>query len=638
MKKTILTVILMISLSSAAKAQFGWWASSDSTHIFNRNSGSVIISGYQALGKLTVGNDKDCYNLALVGDYSNVARNYLKIGVMPQSLDKYQGHTIFDLYHNNSEPRYAGFNFRINGTSRFFINGHGQIGIGTELPKALLDLNGGPDWNGFQKTIRLGESQALALETGGNEYGLVPTGGGISLVTSNGNSGAFGVPFSRLMSISKNKIVFDGDVEFRGNVTGSNVTNSGGSNGDTGGGNSGGSVGGNSGGIGSKYLLMGTPGGGAGSAWIYASNGNDIFFNGGNVGIGKAIPSFKLHIADKSQGGQSTPAAYIYGQSYGLRVGTQSAGTGYILSIVAGADSNGTTTVGSSALYVKYDGKIGMGTTTPGYKLDVAGIVNATQFYLNGQPFSGGSSQWTTSGSNIYYNTGNTAIGTTNQLTKRLIVSGNENNGVIGAGSASALEIRNEYTSTFNALSELQFSVGAGNNVIGTISGQYTNWNSTNNAGGDLLFSTKNSTSNSAPQERMRIRYDGTVGIGISNPDPNYKLSVNGKVKAQELYLTTTVWPDKVFEKNYVLMPLKELEKSIQKEKHLPNIPSEKEVIKNGVGVVEIQAKLLQKIEELTLYVIEQNKKIETLENQNQKIEALNKELIGLKKQLKFEN
>ena len=65
-------------------------------------------------------------------------------------------------------------------------------------------------------------------------------------------------------------------------------------------------------------------------------------------------------------------------------------------------------------------------------------------------------------------------------------------------------------------------------------------------------------------------------------------------------------------------MPISELEQSVKKNKHLPGIPSAEEVAANGVNVGEMQAKLLQKIEELTLYMIEQNKKIEKLEKENE--------------------
>ena len=88
-------------------------------------------------------------------------------------------------------------------------------------------------------------------------------------------------------------------------------------------------------------------------------------------------------------------------------------------------------------------------------------------------------------------------------------------------------------------------------------------------------------------------------------------------------------WSDFVFDKNYDLPKLSDVEKHINDKQHLPGIPSEKEVLENGISVGEMQAKLLQKIEELTLYVIEQDKKIKILQKENISIKN---ELVNLKK------
>jgi hypothetical protein len=107
----------------------------------------------------------------------------------------------------------------------------------------------------------------------------------------------------------------------------------------------------------------------------------------------------------------------------------------------------------------------------------------------------------------------------------------------------------------------------------------------------------------------------GHVGINTNKPDPNFALSVNGRIRAKKVILETT-WADYVFEEGYKLVPLKELEQYIKQHKHLPEIPSATEVETNGADVNELLKKQMQKIEELTLYVIELNKKIEELQNQ----------------------
>ncbi|MFJ1288321.1 hypothetical protein, partial [Acinetobacter baumannii] len=86
-------------------------------------------------------------------------------------------------------------------------------------------------------------------------------------------------------------------------------------------------------------------------------------------------------------------------------------------------------------------------------------------------------------------------------------------------------------------------------------------------------------------------------------------LSVNGNIKTQKLIVTQTGWSDYVFAPGYQLKPLIEVGKFIHENRHLPDIPSEKEVKEKGMDVGENQALLLKKIEELTLYIIELDKK-----------------------------
>jgi len=107
--------------------------------------------------------------------------------------------------------------------------------------------------------------------------------------------------------------------------------------------------------------------------------------------------------------------------------------------------------------------------------------------------------------------------------------------------------------------------------------------------------------------------FAGNVGVGISKPA--YKLDVNGVIRAKEIKVETG-WADFVFDNDYKLPILSEVESHIREHKHLPGIPSEAQVKEEGVNLAEMQIKLLQKIEELTLYVIQQDKKIQQLEKQ----------------------
>ncbi|MNX62475.1 hypothetical protein D3C86_934370 [compost metagenome] len=105
------------------------------------------------------------------------------------------------------------------------------------------------------------------------------------------------------------------------------------------------------------------------------------------------------------------------------------------------------------------------------------------------------------------------------------------------------------------------------------------------------------------------------MGIGTISPDS--RLAVNGTIHSKEVKVDMLGWPDFVFKKEYNLPTLEEVEKHIIEKGHLENIPSEEEVIKSGINLGEMDAKLLQKIEELTLYMIEMKKDIADLRKEN---------------------
>lgn len=120
----------------------------------------------------------------------------------------------------------------------------------------------------------------------------------------------------------------------------------------------------------------------------------------------------------------------------------------------------------------------------------------------------------------------------------------------------------------------------------------------------------------------FQIKNTGQTQIGLMKPlaasvHGNAMLSVDGKVVAKSFYVTinTSIWADYVFEKDYKKMSLKELEKFVYNQKHLPNIPTAKQVGDNGIDVSETTARLLEKLEEAYLHIFELNKRIEVLEN-----------------------
>ena len=118
-------------------------------------------------------------------------------------------------------------------------------------------------------------------------------------------------------------------------------------------------------------------------------------------------------------------------------------------------------------------------------------------------------------------------------------------------------------------------------------------------------------------EEKAMIVRDGFTNSG----DINFAVYANGHVYARDVTVQLTSFPDYVFDKNYPLVTLNELEQYISINKHLPGVPSEYEVKKNGINLGEMDATLLKKIEELTIYVIELKKENEQLKNRISKLE-----------------
>jgi len=113
-------------------------------------------------------------------------------------------------------------------------------------------------------------------------------------------------------------------------------------------------------------------------------------------------------------------------------------------------------------------------------------------------------------------------------------------------------------------------------------------------------------------EEYFRIKNDGSVGIGVVNPG-SYKLNVAGGIRADEVVVNTT-GADFVFEDGYLLRPLEDVARFIEAHSHLPGIPPSAEMAATGMGVSAMQTLLLQKVEELTRYLIEQQAQIRALE------------------------
>ncbi|MFW0739846.1 hypothetical protein [Flavobacterium sp. T12S277] len=290
------------------------------------------------------------------------------------------------------------------------------------------------------------------------------------------------------------------------------------------------------------------------------------------------------------------------------------------------------------------DGNVGIGTNDPSQKLDVngnaivRGALVSTAFSDTGghiqllnpsKNSNGGASAWM-----IYNMTG----GYGNSL--QFWAYDNLNCGVPGGMCTNRFTI----TDTGNvgigeAKPESKLILKDNNQVLSFLTNQKLNgtWppvaemttmtiQSSGLSSGNIAFATGNT-------EMMRIQANGNVGIGLVNP--TNKLDVNGTIHSKEVKVDLSGWPDYVFKKEYTLPTLEEVEKHITEKGHLKNIPSEEEVLKNGINLGEMNIKLLQKIEEMTLYMIEQNKKINDLQRENKKLDDLEKKFEKFEKTLK---
>ncbi len=143
---------------------------------------------------------------------------------------------------------------------------------------------------------------------------------------------------------------------------------------------------------------------------------------------------------------------------------------------------------------------------------------------------------------------------------------------------------------------------------------------SSSSKGGRIAFVTNQ---NGNMLERMSIEKDGKVHIGdrinLTNSGVPVRLTVDGAINSREVRVTQTGWADFVFAENYDLPSLSDISSFIATYRHLPGVPSEAEILRDGNDLAATDAILLQKIEELTLYVIQLEKEVQTLKQDARK-------------------
>ncbi|HXM40625.1 MAG TPA: hypothetical protein VN924_05200 [Bryobacteraceae bacterium] len=301
---------------------------------------------------------------------------------------------------------------------------------------------------------------------------------------------------------------------------------------------------------------------------------------------------------------------------------------------------------GDNPLTVLSNGRVGIGNTTPGYQLDVeGGQINSSGGYciagncITAWP-TGSSNTWvdaqtfsaiatfsssatfsasTSFPSGIWNASGSVGIGTSAPTTPLDLVVNPTSTfpqvriGPVGDGSSStSLPSYVDLWSTFDVYPQDQ-----GPRRTATIKGRFSGGTWGNEV---LAFEVGTGGVNDVgnePLERMRITGAGYVGIGTTAPV--HMLQVAGTIGAEEVIVSST-GADYVFQPGYPLEPLAEVGEYIRQHQHLPDIPSAKEVQEKGVSLGEMQTKLLAKVEELTLHMIQADERNTNLERQNREL------------------
>jgi len=214
---------------------------------------------------------------------------------------------------------------------------------------------------------------------------------------------------------------------------------------------------------------------------------------------------------------------------------------------------------------------------------------------------------------------GNVGIGTTSPNYKLEVMGSTRFQGDVWASDKLTFQDNARFTVTNSDVATLNvanFSMPHYGIAAPTTGGAADLWMAGNN--GIRMFTAGN------PVPKFNILANGKVGIGTTTPDE--LLTVKGIIHAQEVKIDMNgaLVPDYVFDSNYKLMPLSEVEQFVNTNKHLPSIPSATEVQTNGMNMGDMQNKLLQKIEELTLYMIEQQK---TITEQQRQINELKEQI-----------
>ncbi|WP_229365737.1 bZIP transcription factor [Fibrisoma montanum] len=314
------------------------------------------------------------------------------------------------------------------------------------------------------------------------------------------------------------------------------------------------------------------------------TTGSSNYMLGTNAGLSNTTGTGNYFLGDNAGGGNT-------GGSFNIYIGANA--------------GNGTNVNGDNNLAIGFEAGranvAGINNTFLGFRADAGanGLSNATAI--------GNDAKVNVSNAVVLGNGANVGIGTSSP-TVRLQIN-------TGVANQSGVRLENlTSASPASALNQTKFLTvdGSGNVILASTT-----------SGGRVAAEAESLWQRNGRYLTSQENDAVIIGSGVSKTPSDYNLFVSKGILTEKVKVAvknTSEWSDYVFEKGYALKPLAEVEHYVEQHKHLPGVPSAEQVVSEGMDVAKMNAKLLEKIEELTLYMIDQQKQLDQLKAENQQI------------------